>query len=90
MENYVSQLVTALGSPVVGVVAGFIFTKTDCTTIPGGSLGGYSYSSHQMCTSVFNPTVGITLTVIGWAIAIVWAIAASPGQKSPTNPPTAG
>lgn len=73
--NRVPQIGGFLASPLVGGVAGLLFQKEECTTIPGGTLGGYRYESREFCSSVFNSEIGMILTPIGWAICGIWLIA---------------
>jgi hypothetical protein len=72
MNDSAPAIATFLGSPVVGGIAGFVFMQETCTPIPGSSSGGLTFQSSEICSMSFNETIGVVLTLIGWAIAGIW------------------
>jgi hypothetical protein len=72
MADHLPQIGGFLASPVVGGIAGVVFMKEDCTTVPGGNLGATQLSPTEICSPSFNDEIGLILTLIGWAISGLW------------------
>jgi|GEM_PF-4565909 len=72
MPDHLGTFVGALGSPIVGVIAGVVFATEKCTSIPGVRSGVLTYSPTQYCGDKFNEEIGMVLTLIGWSITGVW------------------
>lgn len=90
-EQRVGQLVTFLVSPVVGGIAGILFRKEECTTIPAtegeGVFEGVTYPASQICSEQFNGEIGLILTAIGWGICAVWFVLTVIGEHQASPPP---
>jgi hypothetical protein len=89
-SDRLGQVVTALGSPLVGGIAGVVFAKEQCTSIPAtDGPGSFDFPASQICSEQFNSEIGIILTLIGWAIAGVWFVLTVIGERQSSPPPSA-